>query len=93
MSQLARNTDPVTSHLAADSVKHFGKAHIDQIVVALLLWGPMTADEIAQRCELDKYQICRRLPEAETQGLVRATDAIRKTASGRAARVWEATVQ
>lgn len=92
MSHLSRRDDPITSHQAADGVKHFGKAHIDQIVITLKLCGPMTADEIAQCCELDKYQICRRLPEAETQGLVRATDAIRKTASGRAARVWEATV-
>jgi predicted ArsR family transcriptional regulator len=89
MSHLARNTDPITSHLAAARVHEFGKSHIDKIVAALILWGPMTADEIAERSGLDKYQVCRRLPEAEKQNLVRATDAVRKTGSGRSARVWK----
>jgi predicted ArsR family transcriptional regulator len=89
MIRLARNTDPITSHLAAARVHEFGKSHIDNIVAALILWGPMTADEIAERSSLDKHQVCRRLPEAEKQNLVRVTDAVRKTGRGRAARVWE----
>lgn len=89
MSQLARNTDPVTSHLAAATVYQFAGNHIEQIVSALHQFGPMTADEIATRTSLDKYQICRRLPEAEKAGMVKATEILRHTKSGRAARVWE----
>lgn len=90
ISQLARNTDPITSHIAAATVHQFAGSHVEQIVLALYKFGPMTADEIATRTSLDKYQICRRLPEAEKAGMVKATTILRHTKSGRVARVWEA---
>lgn len=90
MSRLARNTDPETSHIAAAGVGEFAHSHIAMIVNSLRLHGEMTADAIASHVDLDKYQICRRLPEAEEIGLVVATGRTEKTASGRPARVWEA---
>lgn len=90
MSRLARNTDPETSHISAAGVGEFANNHITMIVNALREHGEMTADAIATHIDLDKYQICRRLPEAEETGLVVATGRTGKTASGRPARVWEA---
>ena len=90
MSRLARNTDPETSHIAAACVSEIANSHVAMIVNALHEHGEMTADAIASHIELDKYQICRRLPEAEEMGLVVATGRTGKTASGRPARVWGA---
>jgi len=66
---LARNTDPASSHEAAERAESFRECHYRRILAALV-GGSMTSPEIAQRCGLDQIQVSRRLPEMEREGLV-----------------------
>ena len=88
MRALARNTDPITSHLAAERVCEFSVAHRDMILTALQYYGPQTAHEIAQHVNLLTHQVLKRLPELYKQGLIAPTGQKRAALSGRAQRVW-----
>lgn len=85
---LARSSDPDTSHQAAARVHEFGDKHHGIIAVCLRQHGSLTADQIAALTRLDKYQVCRRLPEMERAGMVEPTGETRTTTSGRQARCW-----
>lgn len=86
----ARATDPGVSHAAAARVDEFVGAHVDRIYSCLEKHGPQTKDQIAARTGLTPVQVDRRLPEMERDGDVRTTGEVRKSASGRDERVWEA---
>jgi predicted ArsR family transcriptional regulator len=85
----ARKTDPATSKLAGENAANFATYHYRAILLALADMKNKTADEIADYCWLDKYQISRRLPEMTK--LVRVTTETRLSKKGRPARVWAIT--
>lgn len=87
---LARRTDPATSHAAAARVNEFAGSHRAQVLAALKLHGPMTADQIATRTRLQSQQVNKRLPECQRLGLAAPTGDERLSASGRPERVWKA---
>lgn len=87
---LARNSDPITSHLAAARVHEFALSHQEQIVSCLIEFGPMTCDEISNRIGMFSHQINKRVVELERKGLARPTGETRTSASGRQSRVWGA---
>lgn len=88
MRSLARNTDPITSHLSADRVSEFSGAHKQQILDALKKFGPMTASEISAHVDLVGHQILKRLSDLHASSRIVPTGALRASASGRAQRVW-----
>jgi DNA-binding MarR family transcriptional regulator len=69
----ARRTDPVASHLAADTAERTGTISKQAAIVlaAVVEFPGLTSKQLATVCELDRYQIARRLPEMEQCGLVR----------------------
>jgi hypothetical protein len=86
----ARNTDPITSHLAAHMAIQFSGKHADQIHAALVQFGPMSKDQIATRTGLTGVQVDRRLPELEKALRAAPTGATTLNSAGRLERVWEA---
>ena len=70
-AQIARESDPISSHLAADEITRSG-ARVRQLVAVLILvcqHPGKTSLELAQY-GLDRYIIARRLPELERSGTV-----------------------
>lgn len=90
--RLARRTDPHTSHEAAEHVSEFAAGHHKLILDCLKEHGPLSPDQIATKIRLDKFQICRRLPEMQRHipQLAVPTGETRLSASGRKERVWRA---
>jgi predicted transcriptional regulator len=84
----ARNSDPVTSHAAADQAQNLARLHGGLIVVCLQRFGAKSKDGIAELTGLDGNQVARRLPELERLGLVELTGQVTKSKSGRAEREW-----
>lgn len=75
---LARNTDPSTSHEAADNVVDSGKCHLQRVAVYNALSRQNedavipypTSAELARWYNLDRYMVGRRLSDLEHLGLV-----------------------
>lgn len=88
--KLARNSDPATSHLAAERVHEFAPTHIQSILRVLFKYGPLTVDQIAKLAWLDKQAVNKRLPDMARKGLATPTGDLRPSDSGRMARVWGA---
>lgn len=88
MSALARNSDPITSHIAAANVINFADTHRNMILAALEKYGPMTAHEIAEHINLLPHQILKRFPELHRQGLIATTGETRQATGRTPARVW-----
>jgi len=88
----ARNSDPVTSHLAAAQVTTVD-SHYKAIHDALTLYGPAGKDRIAALAGLDPSQVARRLPEMRRLGLVGLTGETVQSYSGRQEREWQAIDQ
>ena len=86
---LARNSDPITSHAAADQAQAMRHAHHTAILGALRT-GAMGKDDIAHFTALTGVQIARRLPELQKLGLVRPTGRTVRSDTGRKEREWEA---
>lgn len=84
----ARNTDPLTSHLAASSIKEGARQHALIILNSLLEYGPMGKDGIASRCSLESMQVARRLHELQRIGLITLTGRDVKSKSNRWEREW-----
>lgn len=89
-TRLARNTDPMTSHAAAEQVEAFALSHEMRILKSLLDHGAMTVDEIARHTRLQSHQINKRLPELERKGLAQPTTSQKLSNSGRMERIWRA---
>ena len=85
----ARNSDPVTSHQAADHVTTTSR-HFQLIHLVLIEHGPMGKDAIAQKAGLEPNAVARRLPELQRLGLVTLTGKTVKSASNRKEREWKA---
>jgi hypothetical protein len=85
---LSRNTDPVTSHMAAAQAGGLAKDHAIIIVDCLQRYGPHGKDGIMLLTRLDRNQISRRLPELEREGLIKQTGQLVKSTSNRMEREW-----
>jgi len=83
-----RNTDPLTSYQAAESVKEFAKQHQTVIFMCLLKHGALGKDGIAKLTGLDSNQVSRRLVELRRQGQIALTGRTVKSKSGREEREW-----
>ncbi len=89
MTALARNSDPITSHIAAANVANFADSHKRLILAALEQFGPMTAHEISAHIPgLLPHQILKRFPEMSRQGLITTTGETRRAMGKMPARVW-----
>jgi predicted transcriptional regulator len=90
----ARNSDPLSSHEAAENSAQFSGPHRMRILRALVARGPSTAHELQPYTGLTVVQIDRRLPELQTVGLAdvdtwpNGQDVMRGNA-----RVWKAVEQ
>jgi len=92
VSHLARRTDPVTSHMAAASVKHFAGEHHKLILGSLGLHGPQTALQISEATGLDYWQVNRRIGElVEAKSAYVYSETGGKSPKGRPCRVYAAT--
>jgi len=80
-----RNTDPDTSHAAADQAAELATKH--HLIIMVALETPGTIYDIADRTDLDHNAVARRMSELERMDLV-YTDGKKKGASGRMCRVW-----
>ena len=80
-----RNTDPDTSHAAADQAAELATKHHGIILAALE--HPGTIYDIAARTDLDHTAVARRMSELERLDLV-YPEGQKKGASGRMCRVW-----
>jgi len=87
---LARNSDPITSHIAADEARELRKRHHAAILACLSTSGAMGKDGIASFTRLSGVQCARRLPELRKLGLVRTTGRLVRSDTGRLEREWEA---
>ena len=85
---LARNSDPITSHAAADSMRGISEAQRARIVKTLEASGPLGAEQIGDVMRLEPYAVRKRLSEAERDHLIEPTGDTRRTRSGRAERIW-----
>lgn len=86
----ARADDPATSYVAACRAEHFASSHAGRIHTALLMHGPMTKDEIADRTGLSPVQVDRRLPDLKRAGKAMPEGSMRQSKAGVPERVWMA---
>ena len=85
---LARNTDPATSHEAAESARDLASRHAMMILEALHKHGAMSPTAIARVLGLDRAQVFRRMSDLEKQGLAQPTGRVIKSPSNRNEREW-----
>lgn len=91
MNHLARNTDPITSHVAAAMAGCLIDRHKQIVLAAIKGAGrPISATELEPLTGLTQVQICRRLPELQSQGRIRVVAGTHRTAAGRPERLWRA---
>lgn len=86
----ARNTDPPTSHIAAERAETFRGTHLDRIVAFLKSVEDGTKDEIAAGTGLDHVAVARRMIEGVRKGVIQRTDKIRFSRGGNPETVWRA---
>jgi hypothetical protein len=89
-SPIARKTDPVTSHIAAQEITHEGTREKQAAIVLDLVrrYPGNTSMELSQYCNLDRYQIARRLADLEHAGEVEKGIMRVCSVSGRMAVTW-----
>lgn len=86
---LARSTDPITSHHAANAAAGFADTHRRMILTVLEEYGDMTAHEIAAHIPgLVPHQIMKRLSELYGAKLIAPTGETRQATGRTPARVW-----
>ena len=87
---IARNTDPITSHISAHEITYSGARTTQQIEVLELVsdYAGHTSRELAVWSAMDRYQMARRLPELEHAGLVTKGPARRDETNLRMAVTW-----
>lgn len=89
-SPIARNTDPISSHLAASEITASGiRGEQHRIVLdAVLQYPGRTSFELSRLCNLDRYQVARRLPELEDGNLVKKSKMRKCSITTRKAVTW-----
>lgn len=87
---IARETDPETSHLAAEEVTTSGRRAVQQhaVLAAVMAQPGLTSRELAQAAGMDRYVVARRLPELEAAKRVRKGEARECRVSKRQAVTW-----
>lgn len=91
---LARNSDPVSSHEAADEIVASGKQTQQKQSVLNALkshmeeHGPATSAELARLFNMDRYMVARRLPDLEKDRAVVRRGMKRCSVSGKQATAW-----
>jgi len=85
-----RNSDPMTSWVAAGSAKDLAKAHATKIQ-CLRDHGSLGKDGIAYHTGLESMQVARRLHELEREGEICLTGNVVKSKSNRLEREWKIT--
>ncbi len=78
--------DPETAVQAAHGARDLANRHKKIILEAL--WWPATSQEIAERCELDYWQVARRIIDLKRDGKVVDSGVRRPSPAGRSACVW-----
>lgn len=88
-SPRSRNTDPVSSHEAAERQRK-GKANTDAMrVLQTIRKAPgSTSAEIAAICGLDRHAVARRCPDLEERQLVKRGEIRKCKAHGTNAVTW-----
>jgi len=86
----ARNTDPITSHMAALEITARGtRGRQQRLVLRIVIANPgKTSRELSDICALDRYQVARRLPELEAAGVIEKGPIRRCTIGGRHSVTW-----
>lgn len=69
LDALARETDPITSHLAADEINP--RKIVDRIWKSLALDGPQTSKEISRRTGIEFCSVSPRFIHMEKAGIVK----------------------
>ncbi len=87
----AHTLDPDTSHDAARQAQGLAARHQGIIWTILLFHGPLTSQQIADRCELDYMQVVRRMKDLCEADKVEDSGIRRDNPSGRPAAVWAIT--
>ena len=88
----ARNSDPITSHLAAHQITDSGLRSLQQhqTLAAVRAYPGLTGQELAQASGICRYTLGRRLSEVEELGWIRRAEARTCSVTGRKALTWEA---
>jgi len=89
LEPMARDGDPVTSHLAAEAARELQAAHQRAILAVLHAYGPSGKSRIGALAKLDGVQVARRTVELERKGLIKPTGRTVLSDSGRAEREWQ----
>lgn len=86
---LVRSTDPSTSRQAAERVAEFAHKH-HTLVLGVIAGAaePLGAEQIGDACGLGAYEVRKRLPELQADGLIELAPGTRRTRSGRHERLW-----
>lgn len=89
-SPMARTTDPISSHLAADEVKQSG-ARAKQaraVLVGLRKYPGLTSRELSLAMGADRVMVARRLPDLADAGEVERGEMRKCQIVGRLAQTW-----
>ena len=86
----ARNSDPMTSHMAAKELTESGdrEKQIRATVAAVRRNPGLTSADLASVAGLDRYAVGRRLSEAQTGGMVTTGEKARSKTTGRLGVTW-----
>lgn len=87
--KLARTEDPETSKAAAGAAEELRSVHHRLILAVLRQGGDYTAEEIADRVEMRKEQVGRRLGELRDKLIIRLSGRCRPTRAGRLSQCYE----
>lgn len=88
---VARNTDPITSHMAASEITVSGvrSDQCRQVLALVAMYPDKTSFELSTRSrDLDRYQVARRISDLEHAGVVRKNGKRACFMSGRKAVTW-----
>ena len=89
----SRRGDPISSTVAGEAATADGRGarHAATILAVLLAAGePLTGAEICERCDLERNQISRRLPDLERFGMISRGAIRRARNTGRPEIEWQA---
>ncbi len=84
----ARNSDPVTSFMAADAADNLAFVHSLAIVDCLEKHGKLGKDGIANHTGLSSVQVARQVKEIEKAGLIELTGDKMRSNTGRYEQEW-----
>ena len=84
----ARKTDPTSSFIAARDNASRRQSQIHEVVSALIIFNGSTSAELAANSQIERYTVARRLPDAESKGLVKRGEPRKCAISGKCAVTW-----